>query len=179
MSNPPNLPPLTATADRRGVAPPAQHATSKISVIGSTLRIEGDQIQIIASDKLLLEGRVRGDLFGTEIVIGESAHVEGVVVAKRIEVHGRVAGAQPRVAHIAIVLEVVEQLVALQDNQLKVPWPAARLAEAALNETRRSRDAFRDQRPALPAQVLNIVDIKPEANEDATAENMAYVPPVR
>ena len=93
MSNPPNLPPLTATADRRGVAPPAQHATSKISVIGSTLRIEGDQIQIIASDKLLLEGRVRGDLFGTEIVIGESAHVEGVVVAKRIEVHGRVAGA--------------------------------------------------------------------------------------
>lgn len=92
MSNQPKLPPLPESVDRRAAALSAQRADSKTSVIGPTLKIEGEKIQIIASDKLLLEGQVRGDLFGTEIVIGESGHVEGMVVAKRIEVHGRVSG---------------------------------------------------------------------------------------
>ena len=80
---------------RRSIAerstPP--EGAQNVSIIGPTLKIRGDQIEIIASGRLQLDGEVTGDVFGVEITIGESGKVTGQVVAKRIEVHGQVTGA--------------------------------------------------------------------------------------
>jgi cytoskeletal protein CcmA (bactofilin family) len=63
------------------------------SVIGTDLTILGDKITIISQNKLQIDGDVRGDVTGKQVVIGEDGSVIGTVCAEQIEVRGGVRGA--------------------------------------------------------------------------------------
>ncbi len=80
--------------------PPSQRPTpfgvaSKMtaSVIGTDLTILGERITIISKHQLQIDGDVRADVNGREVVIGEEGSVTGTVSAETIEVKGGVRGA--------------------------------------------------------------------------------------
>ncbi|MGE0856449.1 MAG: polymer-forming cytoskeletal protein, partial [Hyphomicrobiaceae bacterium] len=83
---PPQRPTPVATPSRS--SPPAGS-----SIIGPDLHIAGDKIIITCESRLQVDGQIRGDLSGREIVIGETGSVTGTVSADTIEVRGRVEGA--------------------------------------------------------------------------------------
>jgi cytoskeletal protein CcmA (bactofilin family) len=62
------------------------------SLIGSDLTILGDKITIISQNKLQVDGKVRGDVHGKEILISKGGSVTGKVWAERIAVRGAVRG---------------------------------------------------------------------------------------
>ncbi len=63
------------------------------SVIGTDLTIIGEKITIISQNKLQIDGDIRGDVNGKQVVIGEDGSVVGTVSAEVIEVRGGVRGA--------------------------------------------------------------------------------------
>ena len=71
---------------------PAVTATAGLSVIGTDLTILGDRITIVSQNKLQIDGQVRGDVHGKEVVISKSGSVTGKVWAERIDVRGAVYG---------------------------------------------------------------------------------------
>lgn len=79
-------PPLTPAAS---VSAPA----SSSSTLGSDLTIVGQQVQIISQSRLVIDGEVRGNVNGREVVIGENGRVTGTIVAQTVEVRGAVSGA--------------------------------------------------------------------------------------
>ena len=98
-----NLPqPRTAPAplERSPLAPrqasspfePAAASSSGTSVIGTDLTILGDRITIISANKLQVDGDVRGNVHGKQVVITEEGSVVGMVCAEQIEVRGGVRG---------------------------------------------------------------------------------------
>jgi len=88
--------PMTAPApaDRSARSPfePAKAASSGTSVIGTDLTILGDRITIISANKLQVDGDVRGNVHGKQVVITEEGSVVGMVCAESIEVRGGVRG---------------------------------------------------------------------------------------
>ena len=62
------------------------------SVISSDLVISGQQLRITARSLLQVDGAIEGDVYGTEIIIGEHGQVTGTVAADSIIVEGRVDG---------------------------------------------------------------------------------------
>lgn len=67
--------------------------TMGTSVIGTDLAILGEKITIISQNKLQIDGDIRGDVTGKQVVIGEEGSVIGTVCAEQIEVRGGVCGA--------------------------------------------------------------------------------------
>ncbi len=63
------------------------------SVIGTDLTILGEKITIISQNRLQIDGDVRGDVNGRQVIIGEDGSVIGTVSAENIEVRGGVRGA--------------------------------------------------------------------------------------
>lgn len=63
------------------------------SVIGTDLTILGEKITIISQNRLQIDGDIRGDVTGKQVVIGEDGSVIGTVCAEQIEVRGGVRGA--------------------------------------------------------------------------------------
>ena len=63
------------------------------SVIGTDLTIVGEKITIISQNKLQIDGDVRGDVNGKQVIIGEEGSVIGTVSAEQIDVRGGVRGA--------------------------------------------------------------------------------------
>jgi cytoskeletal protein CcmA (bactofilin family) len=63
------------------------------SVIGTDLTIIGEKITIISQNRLQIDGDVRGDVNGKQVIIGEEGSVIGTVCAEAIEVRGGVRGA--------------------------------------------------------------------------------------
>lgn len=85
----------TATqAPRPGSSPfeKAASAPSGTSVIGTDLTILGDRITIISANKLQVDGDIRGNVHGKQVVITEEGSVVGMVCAEAIEVRGGVRG---------------------------------------------------------------------------------------
>lgn len=72
--------------------PVAPSAASGTSVIGNDLTLLGEKITIISQNKLQVDGHVRGNVHGKQVIITESGSVEGTVCAERIEVRGAVRG---------------------------------------------------------------------------------------
>ena len=99
QSNFPKPPKLPARSAQRGnalarteavpVDPPVVTGTS---VIGSDLTILGEKITIISQNKLQVDGHVRGDVHGKQVMISKDGSVTGKVCAERIEVRGSVRG---------------------------------------------------------------------------------------
>lgn len=73
-------------------ASPAAAATGT-SVIGRDLTLLGEKITIVSQNKLQVDGDVRGNVHGKQVIITEEGSVEGMVSAEKIEVHGGVRGA--------------------------------------------------------------------------------------
>ncbi len=71
---------------------PAAAASTGTSVIGMDLTILGDRITIISANKLQVDGDVRGNVHGKQVVITEEGSVVGMVCAEAIEVRGGVRG---------------------------------------------------------------------------------------
>ncbi|HEY9520054.1 MAG TPA: polymer-forming cytoskeletal protein [Methyloceanibacter sp.] len=88
--------PLGATAQpaRPSTSPfeKSTASTSGTSVIGTDLTILGDRITIISANKLQVDGDVRGNVHGKQVVITEEGSVVGMVCAEAIEVRGGVRG---------------------------------------------------------------------------------------
>ena len=84
----------TAPAARSGPSAfePSAKAATGTSVIGTDLTILGDRITIISKNKLQVDGDVRGNVHGKQVVITEEGSVVGLVSAETIEVHGGVRG---------------------------------------------------------------------------------------
>ena len=60
-----------------------------LSVIGADLTINGD---LVSKGELKVDGEVHGDIRGTRVVISESAHITGGIVAEEIIIRGKVTG---------------------------------------------------------------------------------------
>src|SRR4029077_4317816 len=60
-----------------------------ISSIGSGMAMTGT---IVCDGPIQIHGRVEGDLRATEILIGDSAHVQGNIVAQELTIRGQVKG---------------------------------------------------------------------------------------
>ena len=99
-----NVPPQTncqkAPSSRAGASPfePAASPQTGVSVIGTDLTILGDQITIISQNKLQVDGQVRGDVHGKEIVVSKGGSVTGKVWAEKIDIRGTVDGSIVAVA---------------------------------------------------------------------------------
>lgn len=63
-----------------------------VSVIGRDLAIIGEGLKIVTRGQIQIDGDVRGDVYGDQIVIGEGGSVNGVVAAARVVVRGTVNG---------------------------------------------------------------------------------------
>jgi len=96
----PKLGPTPLTAAPAAPAPRAApspfersaSAPSGTSVIGTDLTILGDRITIISANKLQVDGDIRGNVHGKQVVITEEGSVVGMVCAEAIEVRGGVRG---------------------------------------------------------------------------------------
>lgn len=62
------------------------------SVIGNDLTLLGEKITIISQNKLQVDGHVRGNVHGKQVLITEQGSVVGMVCAEKIEVRGAVRG---------------------------------------------------------------------------------------
>ena len=78
-----------AQADNAPARRPAAPAAKPASVLAADLVFEGN---ISGDGELLIDGVVKGDIHVARLVIGEHAHVEGVVRGGSIEVRGHVHG---------------------------------------------------------------------------------------
>jgi cytoskeletal protein CcmA (bactofilin family) len=96
-SSPPPVAPVAAqpAATTQGRSPfgAASAPSMGASVIGTDLTILGEKITIISQNRLQIDGDVRGDINGKQVVIGEDGSVIGTVSAEAIEVRGGVRGA--------------------------------------------------------------------------------------
>ena len=78
------------------VASVARQATGNLmdranaSVIGRDLVIMGNQIVVVTQGILQVDGEVRGDLRGKEVIVGEHGRVTGTVAAENVQVRGTV-----------------------------------------------------------------------------------------
>jgi len=63
-----------------------------VSVIGTDLTLLGEKITIVSQNKLQVDGDVRGNVHGKQVVITAEGSVVGMVCAEKIEVHGGVRG---------------------------------------------------------------------------------------
>jgi cytoskeletal protein CcmA (bactofilin family) len=63
-----------------------------VSVIGRDLTLLGEGITIISQNKLQVDGDVRGNVHGKQVVITAEGSVVGLVCAEKIEVQGGVRG---------------------------------------------------------------------------------------
>lgn len=90
-SAPATPPPTPTAANGRSPFGAASHMGQ--SVIGTDLTILGEKITIISQNKLQIDGDVRGDVTGKQVVIGEDGSIIGTVCAESIDVRGGVRGA--------------------------------------------------------------------------------------
>lgn len=89
-TTPPPLNGAGAPAPRR--PDPVTDTGAAISIIGADLTIMGERLTIITRGTLQLDGEVKGDLHGAEIVIGENGRVTGTVCGEHVSVRGQVSG---------------------------------------------------------------------------------------
>lgn len=93
-SNVVSEPKIVEPMNRPGAAPPAdaRPTSDGLSVIGRELSISGEGLRIVTRGGIRIDGEIYGDLYGTEVVIGESGRVRGTVVGERISIDGWVEG---------------------------------------------------------------------------------------
>jgi cytoskeletal protein CcmA (bactofilin family) len=94
-AGPKTLDPRKGNSNRAlNVAPRAngENLAASKSVIGNDLRILGERLQIITRGALQVDGEIKGDVRGAEVIIGEQGKVTGMVAADRVIVRGEISG---------------------------------------------------------------------------------------
>jgi cytoskeletal protein CcmA (bactofilin family) len=91
------------------------------SIIGTDLTILGEKITIISQNRVQIDGDVRGDVNGKQVIIGDEGSVIGTVCAEAIEVRGGVRGAikaQSVTLHPTAVVEgdITHQTLAISEG---------------------------------------------------------------
>jgi cytoskeletal protein CcmA (bactofilin family) len=76
-------------------------------VIGNDLTLLGEKITIISQNKLQVDGHVRGNVHGKQVLITEHGSVVGTVCAESIEVRGAVRGA---IRAVSVTLQASAQV---------------------------------------------------------------------
>ncbi|MDX2201141.1 MAG: polymer-forming cytoskeletal protein [Hyphomicrobiaceae bacterium] len=71
--------------------PPDGSSLSK-SVIGKDLKIIGQGLKIVSQGTIQVDGEVEGDVRGSEVIIGDTGQVTGMVAAERVIVRGKISG---------------------------------------------------------------------------------------
>lgn len=84
--------PSLNSAARRPGPPSMQDNSGSKSVIGKDLKIIGQGLKIISQGTIQVDGEVEGDVRGSEVIIGDTGQVTGMVAAERVIVRGRVSG---------------------------------------------------------------------------------------
>lgn len=92
-ATPPSAPLVAQSITMHSATTTLDSSNSRESIIGVDLVILGDKITVITKARLVVDGEVRGDINGREVIIGPSGKVTGTVAANSIEVHGHVKGA--------------------------------------------------------------------------------------
>jgi cytoskeletal protein CcmA (bactofilin family) len=86
-------PMLVPVSEAASASRPAMGAaTAPRSVIGNDLTIIGHGIKIISAGVLEIDGRVDGDVQGTQVIIGETGRLTGTIAAEQVVVKGTVSG---------------------------------------------------------------------------------------
>lgn len=86
----PDLPSPSARKSEAAPAPaPAAAAKKAASVLSADLTFEGN---ITGAGDLQVDGRVKGDIRVSRLVVGETGAIDGAVQADVVEVRGRVVG---------------------------------------------------------------------------------------
>ena len=67
------------------------------SLIGSDIKIVGTDLQISSEGSLQIDGEIEGEIYGKEVIIGETGRVTGTVSGERVIVRGTVFGLVRRV----------------------------------------------------------------------------------
>ena len=62
------------------------------SLIGSDIKIVGTDLQISSEGLLQIDGEIEGEIYGKEVIIGETGRVTGTVSGERVIVRGTVFG---------------------------------------------------------------------------------------
>lgn len=91
-SLPPGFPATSASAAMAGAGLGTGAAPTMRSIIGNDLTIVGQGLKIITKGTLQVDGKIEGDVIGTEVIIGERGHVTGIVSAESVTVRGQVQG---------------------------------------------------------------------------------------
>ena len=84
-------PPPMAMPPAMPMAAPAQMTGG--STLASDLTVIGQRVLLVSQSRLLIDGEVRGDVNGREVIVGQSGRVTGTITAQSVEVRGQVAGA--------------------------------------------------------------------------------------
>jgi cytoskeletal protein CcmA (bactofilin family) len=107
-----------------GPATPSTTSSSSAtgtSVIGNDLTLLGEKITIISQNKLQVDGHVRGNVHGKQVIITEQGSVVGMVCAEQIEVRGGVRGSIRAVSvklHASALVEgdIMHQTLAISEG---------------------------------------------------------------
>lgn len=95
-ARPAGPPPAPPAPPRMAPANPPVMGTvtpsGRTSLISKDLTIIGSGLKIVSKGTVNIEGRIVGDVIGTEILIGEEANVSGLVNAESVVVRGTVSG---------------------------------------------------------------------------------------
>ncbi len=105
IARPSEMPPLPGAAAAPPATAPSQAASVEInpmrsaasagvsrSVIGSDITIAGSGIRITTAGTLEIDGRIDGDVQGTQVIVGESGVINGTIAAEHVTVRGAVNG---------------------------------------------------------------------------------------
>jgi cytoskeletal protein CcmA (bactofilin family) len=87
--NPESKPP----GSRTGSSDFSSATGGQSSVIGPDLSIIGQRITLVCKSMLTVTGEVLGDINSSEVIVGETGRVTGIITARNIAVHGIVQGA--------------------------------------------------------------------------------------
>lgn len=83
-------PAVASQPERVPPAPSSEATSSKVSILGATLRFRGD---LVADEDLVLQGQVEGSILHTRsLTIGAQGRMQGDIRARRIVVEGTVDG---------------------------------------------------------------------------------------
>lgn len=93
-----------ALANAKPVAPSAPP-----SIISRDLKIVGD---LLSEGEIQIDGRVNGDIRTKVLIVGETAHVKGEIVAETVRVLGHVDGQiKAKVVKLAVTAHVVGDIL--------------------------------------------------------------------
>lgn len=82
---------FSKTSKGNGSQVPVTTSTVKSvpSIISADLRIVGD---LNSDGEIQIDGTIDGDIRTKSLLVGETAHIKGEIVADKIQVHGKITG---------------------------------------------------------------------------------------